>query len=68
MITIRLVRKLALATAWFWLIPGTGFTGDSSKGPPDGNVLVWISLDGIRPDYLERAETPFFDRIMAEGA
>ncbi len=30
--------------------------------------LVWISVDGIRPDYLERADTPFFDRLREEGA
>ncbi len=30
--------------------------------------LVWISVDGIRPDYLERAATPFLDGLQAEGA
>lgn len=39
--------------------------------PADGQprtVVVWISIDGVRPDYLARARTPFFDRIMREGA
>jgi predicted AlkP superfamily pyrophosphatase or phosphodiesterase len=38
--------------------------------PPSSprTTLVWISLDGIRPDYIARAETPFFDRLMQQGA
>lgn len=31
-------------------------------------VVVWISIDGIRPDYIARGNTPFFDRMMSEGA
>ncbi len=31
-------------------------------------AVYWISIDGLRPDMLERAETPFFDRLLAEGA
>ncbi|TVR50532.1 MAG: alkaline phosphatase family protein [Puniceicoccaceae bacterium] len=35
----------------------------------EGKPTVFlISLDGIRPDYLERAETPFFDHLMETGA
>jgi len=30
--------------------------------------IVWISIDGLRHDYTDRADTPFFDRLMAEGA
>ncbi len=31
-------------------------------------AVFWISIDGIRPDYLDRGNTPFFDRLMNEGA
>ncbi len=31
------------------------------------NVVVWISIDGVRGDYFGRSETPFFDRMMREG-
>jgi predicted AlkP superfamily pyrophosphatase or phosphodiesterase len=31
-------------------------------------VVIWISIDGVRPDYLDRSPTPFFDRMHAEGA
>lgn len=38
-------------------------------GPENGVTAVyWISIDGMRPDYLERADTPFFDHLLAEGA
>lgn len=32
-----------------------------------GSTVFIISLDGIRPDYLQRTETPFFDGMMAQG-
>lgn len=38
---------------------------DSTTGR---TTLVWISLDGIRPDYLDRADTPFFDQLAKNGA
>lgn len=31
-------------------------------------VVVWISIDGMRGDYVERTKTPFFHRLMKEGA
>src|SRR5690606_24109077 len=34
-------------------------------GPP---VVVWISIPGFRGDYLEKAETPFFDKVVEAGA
>lgn len=48
---------------------GAGFGVRAETSSTDGrNVVIWISIDGVRPDYIERAETPFFDRMMAEGA
>lgn len=38
------------------------FAADSGKA-----TVFLISLDGIRPDYLERADTPFLDELMADG-
>lgn len=32
-----------------------------------GPLVVLVSLDGVHPDYLDRAETPTLDRIAAEG-
>lgn len=31
-------------------------------------TVVWISLDGFRWDYTDRADTPNLDRLMREGA
>jgi hypothetical protein len=31
-------------------------------------VVVWISVDGLRPDYVDRAPAPFLKRLMSQGA
>lgn len=31
------------------------------------DVVVWISMDGFRGDYVDRAATPTFHRLMREG-
>src|SRR5690606_10417058 len=31
-------------------------------------TVLWISIDGVRPDYIDRGETPTLDRLMREGA
>ncbi|MEM9018066.1 MAG: nucleotide pyrophosphatase/phosphodiesterase family protein [Verrucomicrobiota bacterium] len=38
---------------------------NSGEGPP---VVIWISIPGFRGDYLEKAETPFFDELVGAGA
>ncbi|MDF1849979.1 MAG: alkaline phosphatase family protein [Verrucomicrobiales bacterium] len=41
--------------------------GDSNSG--DGEpVVVWISIPGFRGDYVEKAETPFLDELISDGA
>ncbi len=30
-------------------------------------VVVWISIPGFRGDYLEKAETPFLDKLATDG-
>ncbi len=30
-------------------------------------VVVWISIPGFRGDYLEKSETPFFDKLATDG-
>ncbi|HLS28857.1 MAG TPA: ectonucleotide pyrophosphatase/phosphodiesterase, partial [Opitutales bacterium] len=32
------------------------------------NTVLWISLDGFRPDYLEKAETPFLNEMLKKSA
>jgi predicted AlkP superfamily pyrophosphatase or phosphodiesterase len=36
--------------------------------PAGQNTVVWISMDGVRSDYLDRTTLPFFARVMKEGA
>ena len=31
-------------------------------------TILWMTIDGIRPDYIGRAETPTLDRMAQEGA
>jgi ectonucleotide pyrophosphatase/phosphodiesterase family protein 5 len=35
--------------------------------PPPRTAVLWISVDGLRGDYIGRAPLPFFDRLVAEG-
>jgi hypothetical protein len=34
---------------------------------PDRNVVLWISLDGVRSDYLSARQTPFLHSLMEQG-
>ena len=36
----------------------------SGDGPP---VVIWVSIPGFRGDYLEKANTPFFDMLASDG-
>ena len=50
----------ALAAVW---------TRELRAADPGGkNTVVWISMDGVRGDYLDRGPLPFFARLMREGA
>jgi len=31
-------------------------------------VVVWINISGFRGDYLEKSETPFFDKLKTDGS
>ena len=44
---------------------GTG--GVNAAEALDKPYLVLVSFDGFRPDYLDRYETPSFDRVAARG-
>lgn len=40
----------------------------AATSPRPNATVVWISLDGFRWDYTDRADTPNLDRLMREGA
>lgn len=63
--------KISITVAFFFtviLILFNGCAGIPRRETPETATVVWISFDGIRPDYLERAETPVFDRLKERGA
>ncbi len=44
---------------------------DDTPAPVAGDgpkVVLWLSIPGFRGDYIENADTPFFDRMISEGA
>lgn len=52
------------ATGLAQVISG-GVNAPEHQGKP---YLIVVSFDGLRPDYLDRVETPNFDRVAAAGA
>ncbi len=69
------LATLVLAGSAFLLIAaGHGATAfaetAAAQAGPDAprRTILWISADGIRPDYLGRARTPTLDRMAHEGA
>jgi predicted AlkP superfamily pyrophosphatase or phosphodiesterase len=47
---------------------GAAASDDVRPGVAPMRTVVWLSIDGIRPDYVDRASTPFLDKLMREGA
>lgn len=61
-------------------LPATGFHGLAAAGPqvppaplpgeatPPAELVLVISIDGLRPDALQAVPTPHIDRLAASGA
>lgn len=32
------------------------------------NTVLWLSIPGFRTDYVKKADSPFFDKMISEGA
>ena len=62
----RAPRALLALLVWFV----NAAAPNAAAAPQDvpRTVVVWVSIDGFRPDYLDRAPTPTLDRLMREGA
>jgi predicted AlkP superfamily pyrophosphatase or phosphodiesterase len=56
------MRRFALVLLALFVFTG----GCTSK--PERAVVVWMSIDGLRPDYVERANAPLLQRLVREGA
>lgn len=48
--------------------PTTNPTTAPSTNPTGRNVVLWINLDGVRGDYIDRAKPPTLTRLMNDGA
>lgn len=59
--------SVALLLLCGWNIPASR-AADPAAPPAGKTTVVWISMDGFRNDYLDRAALPFFARLQTEGA
>jgi predicted AlkP superfamily pyrophosphatase or phosphodiesterase len=50
------------------LVALASVAGGCATSNPERATVVWISIDGLRPDYLDRAKTPLLNRLVREGA
>ncbi len=58
-------RAFILVAALWWVVLGGSV--QASDAPDNHDTVIWISMDGMRSDYLDRAPLPFFHRMMSEG-
>jgi len=58
------LRSFAFA---FCVLAAACATDDAGPAAPGDEIVILISLDGFRPDYLDRGETPALSRLAAEG-
>jgi predicted AlkP superfamily pyrophosphatase or phosphodiesterase len=64
--TQPLRRTLSWLVAIVLLVPVPALA--QATRPAGKNVVLWINVDGLRPDYVERAQAPALMRLMREGA
>lgn len=57
------------ARRWFALVLALtlGACATSAPSPPKSALTILVSLDGFRPDYLDRGETPTLSALAADG-
>ncbi len=62
---------LLVLTAFAWACDGGPRQqtehDDADRQRPPRTTVLWISVDGLRPDYLDRGDTPFLDRLAGSG-
>jgi predicted AlkP superfamily pyrophosphatase or phosphodiesterase len=58
----------SLVRAWALLLIVASFPVARAAEPPSGkNVVLWISVDGFRGDYVDRGKSPFIRQLMEHG-
>ncbi len=68
-----LLAGLALLSACSSLLPAAASSADSAtattlKVTPVNQPLILISIDGFRPDYLQRGVSPVLNQLAQQGA
>ena len=68
-----LLAGLALLSACSSLLPAAAPSADSAtattlKVTPANQPLILISIDGFRPDYLQRGVSPVLNQLVQQGA
>ncbi|WP_020404844.1 ectonucleotide pyrophosphatase/phosphodiesterase [Gracilimonas tropica] len=63
---MRLIKKVLLQSALI-LVVGAGLLGCSVEEKPQGDKVLLVSFDGFRADYLSKADTPNFDKLVEQG-
>lgn len=51
----------------FFAAAASAASAQSVPAADHHDTVIWISMDGMRADYLDRAPLPFFRRMMSEG-
>lgn len=59
--------RLLLVLAWLLLAAGCASTRTPSSAAAHVDPVVLVSIDGFRPDYLERGATPTLNALAADG-
>ena len=65
---MMILRRTALAAVALLLAAcATGQLPSTTRAPAEPAPVILISIDGFRPDYLDRGNTPTLSRLAREG-
>jgi predicted AlkP superfamily pyrophosphatase or phosphodiesterase len=64
----RCVQSAAIYVIPLWCSGCSNFHATPPTTPPRQSVVIWISVDGDRADYVDRAKPPTLTKLMHEGA
>ena len=66
--TAALGTCLLVTAALWWCTPRAAGQGSAPAPAANGKTtVIWISMDGVRGDYIGRTALPFFDRLLKTG-
>jgi predicted AlkP superfamily pyrophosphatase or phosphodiesterase len=62
-----MVRSIFIFTSFFLLVVSTIGCDSTDQAERPSNPILLVSIDGFMNEYLDRNETPNFDRFLAAG-